>query len=158
MSNSTERFSNRVDNYIRYRPTYPPVVLDILREEIGLAPTWRIADVGSGYSTPAIVGDRVYLLGNDGLENEFVRALNAADGKTIWTAKLGKVGNPNQKPSFPGARSTPTVVGDVLFDRPAQAARARRLALHLRQHRDPQDAVGVLMECELVEDRPPYLR
>ena len=48
MSNSTERFSNRVDNYIRYRPTYPPVVLDILREEIGLAPTWRIADVGSG--------------------------------------------------------------------------------------------------------------
>ena len=76
---------------------------------------WKIADAGSGYSTPSVVGDRVYLLGNEGLENEFVRALNAADGKTIWTAKLGKVGNPNQKPSFPGARSTPTVVGDVLF-------------------------------------------
>ncbi len=31
------------------------------------------------------------------------------------TTRLGKVGNPNQKPSFPAARSTPTVVGDVLF-------------------------------------------
>lgn len=48
MSNSTERFSSRVENYIRYRPTYPPAVLDVLREEIGLAPTWTIADVGSG--------------------------------------------------------------------------------------------------------------
>ena len=48
MSNSTERFSSRVENYIRYRPTYPPAVLDVLREEIGLASTWAIADVGSG--------------------------------------------------------------------------------------------------------------
>ncbi len=76
---------------------------------------WKIADAGSGYSTPSIVGDRIYLLGNDGLENESVRALSAADGRTLWTTRLGKVGNPNQKPSFPAARSTPTVVGDVLF-------------------------------------------
>jgi SAM-dependent methyltransferase len=45
---STERFSNRVENYVRYRPNYPPAVLEILRNEIGLAPTWAIADVGSG--------------------------------------------------------------------------------------------------------------
>ena len=76
---------------------------------------WKITDAGSGYSTPSIVGDRIYLLGNDGLENESVRALSAADGRTLWTTRLGKVGNPNQKPSFPAARSTPTVVGDVLF-------------------------------------------
>lgn len=75
---------------------------------------WKITDAGSGYSTPSIVGDRIYLLGNDGLENESVRALSAADGRTLWTTRLGKVGNPNQKPSFPAARSTPTVVGDVL--------------------------------------------
>lgn len=76
---------------------------------------WRITDAGSGYSTPSILGDRVYLLGNDGLENESVRALASADGKTVWSTRLGKVGNPNQKPSFPGARSTPTVDGELLF-------------------------------------------
>jgi SAM-dependent methyltransferase len=44
----TERFSNRVENYVRYRPTYPPTVLDILQLEIGLTSEWSIADVGSG--------------------------------------------------------------------------------------------------------------
>jgi SAM-dependent methyltransferase len=45
---STERFSNRVDNYVKYRPTYPEAVLEILRSDIGLTPSWIIADVGSG--------------------------------------------------------------------------------------------------------------
>jgi SAM-dependent methyltransferase len=45
---STNRFSNRVENYVRYRPGYPPEVLEILKREIGLAPTWKIADLGSG--------------------------------------------------------------------------------------------------------------
>jgi outer membrane protein assembly factor BamB len=76
---------------------------------------WKSAEGGTGYSTPAVVGPRLYLLGNDGLENEFVRALSSADGKTVWTTRVGKVGNPNQKPSFPGARSTPTVEGTSLY-------------------------------------------
>ena len=76
---------------------------------------WQIQDCGAGYSTPAIVGDRIYLLGNEGLENEFVRALAAKDGHEIWRTRLGKVGNPGQKPSFPAARSTPTVDGGLLF-------------------------------------------
>jgi outer membrane protein assembly factor BamB len=76
---------------------------------------WKIEDAGSGYSTPAVVGQQLYLLGNDGLENESVRALSVSDGKTIWTTRLGKVGNPNQKPPFPAARSTPTIEGDVLY-------------------------------------------
>jgi ubiquinone/menaquinone biosynthesis C-methylase UbiE len=42
------RFSNRVDDYIRYRPGYPPELIAWLRETIGLAPSWKIADVGSG--------------------------------------------------------------------------------------------------------------
>lgn len=45
---STERFSDRVDNYVRYRPGYPAGVLDVLREETGLTPAAVIADVGSG--------------------------------------------------------------------------------------------------------------
>jgi SAM-dependent methyltransferase len=44
----TQRFSNRVDDYVRYRPHYPPGVLDLLREGIGLTPRTVIADVGSG--------------------------------------------------------------------------------------------------------------
>jgi SAM-dependent methyltransferase len=44
----TNRFSNRVENYVRYRPGYPPQVLEVLKREIGLAPTWNIADLGSG--------------------------------------------------------------------------------------------------------------
>lgn len=44
----TERFSDRVENYVRYRPAYPLAVLEILREEIGLTPEWTIADLGSG--------------------------------------------------------------------------------------------------------------
>lgn len=45
---STQRFSDRVENYIRYRPRYPRAVLDVLRREIGLAPNWAVADLGSG--------------------------------------------------------------------------------------------------------------
>src|SRR5690348_8431451 len=44
----TRRFSNRVDNYIAYRPSYPRAVIDLLRRECGLAADWGIADVGSG--------------------------------------------------------------------------------------------------------------
>jgi outer membrane protein assembly factor BamB len=76
---------------------------------------WKATDLGSGYSTPAVVGDRLYLLANEGLENEFVAAISATDGKRVRKTRLGKVGQPNQIPSFPAARSTPTVEGDVLY-------------------------------------------
>ncbi len=45
---STERFSNRVENYVRYRPGYPPEVLSFLTGELHLKPSWMIADIGSG--------------------------------------------------------------------------------------------------------------
>lgn len=45
---STKRFSNRVDYYIRYRPSYPEQVVDMLRADTGLTDTSVIADVGSG--------------------------------------------------------------------------------------------------------------
>ena len=76
---------------------------------------WKLSDIGSGYSTPAVVRGRLYLLANDGLENEFVQALETKDGKRIWSTRLGNVGNPKQQPNFPAARSTPTVVGDTLY-------------------------------------------
>jgi ubiquinone/menaquinone biosynthesis C-methylase UbiE len=48
MSNSTQRFSDRVTNYVRYRPTYPIVVIEALNQHIGLTPDKVIADIGSG--------------------------------------------------------------------------------------------------------------
>src|SRR4051794_8441254 len=46
---------------------------------------WQINNAGTGYSTPAIVGDRVYLLGNEGADNEFVEALSSKDGHRVWS-------------------------------------------------------------------------
>lgn len=43
-----ERFSDRVEAYVRYRPGYPSAVLDVLRRETDLEPGWVIADLGSG--------------------------------------------------------------------------------------------------------------
>jgi outer membrane protein assembly factor BamB len=76
---------------------------------------WQQKNIGGGYSTPAVVGDRIYLLSNEGLENEFAQALSAKDGSRAWSKPIGKVGNPKQDPNYPAARSTPTVVGDVLY-------------------------------------------
>ncbi|HKM86665.1 MAG TPA: class I SAM-dependent methyltransferase [Terriglobales bacterium] len=44
----TARFSDRVENYVRYRPGYPPEVLDLLRTECGLQPHHIVADIASG--------------------------------------------------------------------------------------------------------------
>jgi SAM-dependent methyltransferase len=47
-SNATSRFSDRVENYVRYRPGYPPEVLRTLKDECGLTAGHVIADVASG--------------------------------------------------------------------------------------------------------------
>jgi len=43
-----QRFSSRVENYVRYRPGYPPAVIDLLKNECALTPSAVIADVASG--------------------------------------------------------------------------------------------------------------
>lgn len=43
-----QRFSSRVDDYVRYRPRYPAALLPLLRDEMGLDDDWTVADVGSG--------------------------------------------------------------------------------------------------------------
>lgn len=48
MTDPVKRFSNRADNYARYRPSYPPGVIDILKSNCGLKETSIIADIGSG--------------------------------------------------------------------------------------------------------------
>lgn len=48
VTNPTQRFSSRVNNYVRYRPGYPREVLDLLKKECSLTAGSLIADIASG--------------------------------------------------------------------------------------------------------------
>ena len=48
MVDPTQRFSNRVENYARFRPYYPQAVPELLKAKCGLISASVIADVGSG--------------------------------------------------------------------------------------------------------------
>src|SRR5438876_11309524 len=45
---ATQRFSARVEDYARYRPGYPPGVIQLLKTECGLSAESVVADVASG--------------------------------------------------------------------------------------------------------------
>jgi SAM-dependent methyltransferase len=45
---TAERFTNRVENYVKYRPGYPPAVLQLFKDKMNLTDSSVIADVGSG--------------------------------------------------------------------------------------------------------------
>src|SRR5579863_1395857 len=47
-SNATSRFSDRVENYVRYRPGYPLQVVRELQVQCGLGPRHAVADIASG--------------------------------------------------------------------------------------------------------------
>ncbi len=61
---STQRFSSRVGNYVRYRPAYPSAVLDLLKNDCGLTAASVIADIafGTGIFTRMLLenGNRVF--------------------------------------------------------------------------------------------------
>ena len=48
MAEPTRRFSSRVESYVKYRPSYPAGVVDLLATECGLRAGTLVADVGSG--------------------------------------------------------------------------------------------------------------
>lgn len=45
---ATQRFTHRVEDYVRFRPGYPPELLACLREEHGVDACWPVADLGAG--------------------------------------------------------------------------------------------------------------
>jgi hypothetical protein len=47
-TNPIRRFSERAENYAKYRPGYPSALLTCLIEECGLTPVSRVADIRSG--------------------------------------------------------------------------------------------------------------
>src|SRR5271170_1589112 len=63
-TNPTERFSSRVENYVRFRPGYPREILELLKNECGFTPDSVIADIafGTGIFTRLLLekGNRVF--------------------------------------------------------------------------------------------------
>lgn len=48
MMNNKKRFSNRVDTYVKYRPSYPEEAIEYLYDIVGLHPNCEVADIGAG--------------------------------------------------------------------------------------------------------------
>ncbi len=76
----TQRFTTRVDNYVRYRPSYPPAALALLEEHCGLNAQAVVADVGSGTGilTRLLLASGAQVIGvepNDGMREAAERAL-----------------------------------------------------------------------------------
>ena len=75
---------------------------------------WTANNLGAGYGSMAVAGDRVFLQGARG-DNSFVIALNRADGKEVWSKALGPIETRMRTDRGAGPRGTPTVDGDRLY-------------------------------------------
>lgn len=75
--NTVERFSSRVENYIKYRPAYPPEVLQLFRDEMHLRDDSIVADIGAGTGISAKVfaanGNQVFAVEPNELMREAAR-------------------------------------------------------------------------------------
>ena len=76
---------------------------------------WKI-DVGLGYATPVVVGNRVFMFARQG-ENEVLAALDADTGKQIWESHYTATFNvsPAAARHEKGPKSTPTFAAGKLF-------------------------------------------
>jgi len=72
---------------------------------------WMNSNMGAGYGSIAIKGDRIFVQGSN-RKQSVVTSLNRADGKPVWTKPVGTAGD-NDRGS--GPRGTPTVDGDLLY-------------------------------------------
>ena len=72
---------------------------------------WSISNLGEGYGSLAIKGDRIYVQGVHSGQS-VVFALNRGDGKTAWTTVLaGRM----EQDRGSGPRGTPTLDGDRVY-------------------------------------------
>ena len=74
---------------------------------------WKATGLGAGYSGVSLAGQRIFTMGEHADANH-VLALNRADGKILWSTRLGKAGAPGWG-GFAGPRATPTVEGSLVF-------------------------------------------
>ena len=74
---------------------------------------WKRTDIGTGYSTPVVVGDKLYVQTTKDKE-EFALCLDVKTGQEIWKTPIGGVGV-NRGLPYPGTRSSPTIDGDHIY-------------------------------------------
>ncbi len=90
--------SNETGLLQEWGPTGPPL-------------EWKASGVGAGYSSVAVVGDRIYTAGDkDGSQHVF--ALDRDGGRVLWQAKLGPIFDDKRGG---GPRSTPVVDDGRVF-------------------------------------------
>ncbi|MFN0085702.1 MAG: PQQ-binding-like beta-propeller repeat protein [Blastocatellia bacterium] len=77
----------------------------------GPAQSWTISNLGEGYGSIAIKGDRIFVQGTTTAASA-VFCLNRADGSTIWSASVGPKLNEGRGN---GPRSTPTIDDDRVY-------------------------------------------
>lgn len=77
----------------------------------GPALAWSAGNLGSGYGSIAVSGDRIFVQGTRS-GRSIVVTLNRADGKELWSKALGPAGDNDRGP---GPRGTPTVDGDRVY-------------------------------------------
>jgi outer membrane protein assembly factor BamB len=75
---------------------------------------WKAEGLGGGYSTPSVHGGRIYGMSWKG-EDEVVWAIDATDGKPIWSTRIANPYYRIGRQAHAGSTSTPTVDGDRLY-------------------------------------------
>ena len=81
----------------------------------GLTEQWKV-EVGFGYATPLLVGERVYIFSRQG-EDEVMLALDPGSGETLWRTSYPAPFEmmPATRQHGPGPKSTPTYADGRLF-------------------------------------------
>lgn len=85
MMKPTERFSDRADNYVKYRPHYPGAIIPWLEAHAGLTTETVVADIGSGTGISSLLflekGNQVYAVEpNAAMQEQAVAALSRYPG------------------------------------------------------------------------------
>jgi len=79
---------------------------------------WETAGAGRGYSSLAIAGDRIFVLGDGPStaddKDEYLLGFDRETGKQVVKTKVGPAWNEGS-PSWQGSRSTPTIDGELVY-------------------------------------------
>jgi SAM-dependent methyltransferase len=96
MKDSKERFTSVVDDYAKYRPTYPHEAIDWIIERSSLAPRARILDLGcgTGISSRLFAARGFAVTGVDPNEEMLAKAREAGGGVSYARGEAARTGLP----------------------------------------------------------------
>jgi len=114
---------------------------------------WKVAELGQGWSSPIVLGDRLFITGD--VEDELVIYAIDREGRIQWRANNGR----SWKGQFPGARATCAYSEGRLYHMNAygrvaclDAASGKELwALDVLEHFQGRNITWAISECLLVD-------